>query len=131
MTVPHRLSRHLETRGAAVAITLALAALVWAIGIRRYAGTASLFDLEFIMGPTARSLVERGTSCTLLQLHNFQLHDIGQTALEFCAHRRVFVPGLLALAALSGVLLEYRSRLGNIELRLSGHGFQGLRQTIF
>ena len=103
MTMPHRLSRHLETRGAAVAITLALAALVWAIGIRRYASTASLFDLEFIMGPTARSLFERGTSCTLLQLHNFQLHDIGQTALEFCAHRRVFVPGLLALAALAGV----------------------------
>ena len=100
-----RVNEFVETRGAGVVFALALAALIWAIGVRRYAGTASFFDLQFIMGPTVQALVERGTSCTLLQLHNFQLHNVQQTSLEFCAHRRPLVPALLALAWMSGLSL--------------------------
>ena len=98
-----RVNEFVETRGAGVAFALALAALIWAIGVRRYAGTTSFFDLQFLMGPTVQALVERGTSCALLQLHNFQLHDVQQSSLEFCAHRRLLVPALLALASIAGL----------------------------
>lgn len=98
-----RVNEFLETRGFGVALALALTSVIWAVGVRRYAGTSSFFDLQFIMGPTVQALVERGTSCALLQLHNFQLHDVAQTSLEFCAHRRLLVPALLALAWMSGL----------------------------
>ena len=98
-----RATNFIESRVGGVALIVALAALVWAIGVRRYAGTTSFFDLQFIMGPTVQALVERGTSCALLQLHNFQLHDVQQTTLQFCAHRRLLVPALLALAWMSGL----------------------------
>lgn len=98
-----RLSDFVETRAFGVGFVIMLAALIWAISVRRYAGTTSFFDLQFIMGPTVHSLVERGTSCALLHLHNFQLHDLQQTSLEFCAHRRLLVPALIALASLSGL----------------------------
>lgn len=98
-----RATKFIQSRVGGVALIVALAALVWAIGVRRYAGTTSFFDLQFIMGPTVQALVERGTSCALLQLHNFQLHDVQQTTLQFCAHRRLLVPALLALAWMSGL----------------------------
>jgi hypothetical protein len=98
-----RVCEFVGTRRFGVAFAIALAALTWVIGLRRYAGTTSFFDLQFLMGPTVQALVERGTSCAILQLHNFQLHDVPQTSLEFCAHRRLLVPALLALASLSGL----------------------------
>ena len=98
-----RANEFVDTRGAGIAFALALAALIWAIGVRRYVETTSFFDLQFFMGPTVQALVERGTSCAVLQLHNFQLHDVRQTSLEFCAQRRLLVPALLALASLSGL----------------------------
>ena len=45
-----------------------------------------------------QAIAERGTSCAFLQLH-----DVLQSSLEFCAHRRLLVPALLALALLSGL----------------------------
>lgn len=94
---------------------IALYTTAFAIAKLRHYG--SIYDLSFLFGATARSLVERATLVTPIAPAKLRLEGVGVEPILFGAHRRPLIPVFLATMA---VLWDSVLVAGMVKLFLGG-----------